>query len=75
MDVDNMIVGLNLDSTVAKQDNKCLQCGKELNPDRVYFRMDQSINLYEVYCKICGIYWEKEDRKTGKIIEGDNHTK
>lgn len=57
-----MIVGLNLRTTVAEQDNKCLQCGKELNLDRVYFRMDQAIHLYEVYCEKCGLEWEKEDQ-------------
>ena len=61
----DMIAGLNLDSTVAKQNNKCLQCKKELNLDRVYFRMDQAIDLYEVYCEVCGLEWEKKDKKRG----------
>ena len=57
----NMIVDLNLRSTIGRQDNKCLRCGKELNPDRVYFRMDQSKNLYEAYCEVCGLKWEAID--------------
>ena len=57
----NMIVDLNLRTTVAEQDNKCLGCKKDLNPDRVYFRMDQSKHLYEVYCEACGLKWEEKD--------------
>lgn len=61
-----MVVGLNLRTVIAEQDNKCLQCEKELNPDRVYFRMDQSIHLYEVYCEVCGLEWEKKDKERRK---------
>ena len=61
-----MVVGLNLRTVLAEQDNKCLQCEKELNPDRVYFRMDQSIHLYEVYCEVCGLEWEKKDKEKRK---------
>ena len=61
-----MVVGLNLRTVIAEQDNKCLQCEKELNPDRVYFRMDQSLHLYEVYCEVCGLEWEKKDKEKRK---------
>ena len=61
-----MVVGLNLRTVIAEQNNKCLQCEKELNPDRVYFRMDQSIHLYEVYCEVCGLEWEKKDKEKRK---------
>lgn len=56
---------LNLGSTILEQDNKCLECGKKLNPDRVYFRMDQTKHQYEVYCEVCGIEKDKEDRRNG----------
>ena len=61
MKANSMVVDLNLRNTIAEQDNKCLGCGKELNIDRVYFRMDQKIHLYEVYCEVCGIEWEVKD--------------
>ena len=56
-----MVVNLNLRNTIAEQDNKCLGCGNKLNLNKVYFRMDQAIHLYEVYCEICGIKKNKED--------------
>ena len=56
------IMHMNLSSTMANQDNKCLECESELNPNRVYFRMDQAIHLYEVYCKVCGLEKEKQDK-------------
>ena len=59
----DLIVRLNLESTLAEQDNKCLQCKEELNPNNVYFRMDQAIHLYEVYCEKCGLVKEKEDKQ------------
>lgn len=62
-----MVVNLNLRNTIAEQDNKCLQCGEELKPDNVYFRMDQAISLYEVYCEICGLEWDKKDKKAGRV--------
>ena len=64
----DMITGLNYRSTIAEQDNKCLQCGKDIDPDKeeLYFRMDQAINLYEVYCYKCGLEWEKKDKEEGK---------
>lgn len=59
----SMVVNLNLRNTIAEQDNKCLQCESELNPNKLYFRMDQAIHLYEVYCEICGIEMSKKDEK------------
>ena len=61
----SMVIGLNLRSTVARQDSKCLDCGKELNLDRVYFRMDQEAKpeIYEVYCEKCGLKWEVKDNE------------
>ena len=62
----SLVVNLNLRNTIAEQDNKCLKCGKELNPNKVYFRMDQAIDLYEVYCEICGIEKHKQDGRAIK---------
>ena len=63
----SMVVELNLRNTIAEQDFKCLECRKELNPDNVYFRMDQAIHLYEVYCEKCGLIWEKKDKEVGRV--------
>ncbi len=58
-----MVVSLNLRSTIAEQNSKCLNCRKELDLDRVYFRMDQTVEpgIYEVYCEKCGLKWEEKD--------------
>ena len=68
-----MVVNLNFRNTIAEQDNKCIECGKDIDPDKqmFYFRMDQRIHLYEVYCEICGIEQEKIDKSAGKKIEKD----
>ena len=61
----DLIADLNLPGAIDRQHNKCLECGNKLNPDRVYFRMDQAINQYDVYCETCGIEWDKKDREKG----------
>ena len=60
-----MIANLNLRSTIGRQNNKCLECERDIDPDveMVYFRMDQRIHLYEVYCHECGLEMEKKDKE------------
>ena len=66
-----MVVDLNFGATIARQENKCLQCKKEIDPnkDDLYFRMDQTLKpgLYEVYCHTCGLVWEKIDQEKAMI--------
>lgn len=70
-----LVVNLNLRSTIANQDFKCLDCETiiDINNDdeEVYFRMDQTVSpsIYEVYCKKCGLIWEKRDREAGRITK------
>lgn len=66
-----MVVGLNLRNTLAEQNNQCVECQKEIDPDKemVYFRMDQAIHLYEVYCRKCGLVQQEKDKKRGKKID------
>ena len=52
-----MIVNLNMKVTIARQNNKCLKCKVELPTDKneqVFFIMDQTKDIYEVYCTMCG---------------------
>lgn len=73
--MNDIIADLNLLTTMAKQNDKCLECGADLNPDRMYFRMDQKAKpeVYEVYCEVCGIDKEKEDREQGKVISDERN--
>jgi len=51
------IVNLNMKATIARQNNKCLLCKKELPTDpkdQVFFVMDQEQDIYKVYCIPCG---------------------
>lgn len=53
----DMIVSMNLKTTIHYQKNKCLGCGAELpteGDEEVYFIMDQKEDNYEVYCGPCG---------------------
>lgn len=63
----DLIADLNLPGAIDRQNNKCLQCGKFINDKgtTVYFRMDQAINMYDVYCHTCGLDWDKKDREAG----------
>lgn len=67
----SMVVNLNLRNTIAEQDFKCLECELPIHPDNemVYFRMDQKIHLYEVYCRKCGLIQQEKDKKRGNKIE------
>lgn len=70
-----MVVDLNFAGTTARQDNKCLGCGKLIDPDKemCYFRMDQVAkpSIYEVYCYDCGLIQQKVDKEKGRKIEDE----
>jgi len=69
----SMVVNLNLRNTIAEQGFKCLKCGSQIDPDNelVYFRMDQAVHLYEVYCYKCGLKQQGKDKKRGRKIENE----
>lgn len=51
------IVNLNMKATIARQNNKCLECNSQLPTDpkeQVFFVMDQKKDIYKVYCLPCG---------------------
>ena len=63
----DLIADLNLPGAIDRQDGKCKECGAiiDIKGIQVYFRMDQAINQYDVYCETCGIEWDKKDREKG----------
>jgi len=70
----SMVVNLNLRSTIANQDFKCLECETLIDPNsdqEIYFRMDQTVKpeIYEAYCRKCGLKWEKRDKKAGRVTQ------
>ncbi len=68
----NIIEELNFEATLGRQNNECKECGDPLEKnDTTYFRMNQTINLYEVYCYNCGLVQAEIDKANGKTIDGD----
>jgi hypothetical protein len=47
----NIIQGINFNATLVRQENKCIVCKGTLNPERVFYWLDESHN--EIYCETC----------------------
>lgn len=65
-----MVVDLNFEATLGRQDHKCKICAKKIDPDdeMIYFRMNQRICLYEAFCYSCGLDEQTKDQERGKKI-------
>lgn len=50
----NIVVEFNFRNAWLKQEGRCFRCGNTLDPDNVFYWLDQKKGHNEIYCEECG---------------------